>query len=245
MAEPTMLPALPELFSCTKLSARLSVRACGARFLKVRAATKGSADYTSACDQCPVGAHHARTGTLSPDTQTQIPTAMPATTTTTPKETPTMAAKSEYTDDQKRDAAKRILIDKEVPEAVGKDLSVSGTTIRNWVKRFGTEVASDAMDAAAGKEPKAKVAKTAKAAKKANAPKATPKRAPSQPLAEAMAATDAPRPSVAPTTATQDHLAERERVSLELGLAVRHIADPRTRKAVADAAWMLSQVAHG
>lgn len=139
MPEPSTLPVLPELFSCTRLSARLSVRACGARFLKVRAATKGSADYTSACDQCPVGAHHARTGTLCLDVTTQTPAATAPTTTT--KET-TMAAKSEYTDDQKRDAAKRILIGKEVPEVVGKELAVSGTTIRNWVKRFGTEVAS-------------------------------------------------------------------------------------------------------
>lgn len=147
MAEPTPAHGL-QLFRCTRLSARLPVRTCGARFLKVRAATKGSQDYCAACDGCPIGEHHARTGTLSPDATTTTTPATPATTTTTTKET-TMAAKSEYTDDQKREVAKRILIGKEVPEAVGKELAVSGTTIRNWVKRFGTEVASDAMDARA------------------------------------------------------------------------------------------------
>lgn len=237
MAEPVAL----ELFRCTRLSARLTVRTCGARFLKVRAATKGSADYTSACDRCPVGEHHARTGTLCPDVTTQTPAATAPTTTT--KET-TMAAKSEYTDDQKRDAAKRILIDKEVPEVVGKELAVSGTTIRNWVKRFGHEVAGDAMDAAAGKEPKAQRTTKAKAPKKAA--KSTPKRAPSAPLAEAMATAPEPaRPRVASVSAPVVDPGEAARVSMELGDAVRHIADKRARTAVADAAWMLSQVAHG
>lgn len=248
MAEPTNPPpALPELFRCERYDARLSVRACGARFLKVRAATKGSADYASACDGCPIGEHHARTGTLCPDVTTQTPAATAQTTTT--KET-TMAAKSEYTDDQKREAAKRILIGKEVPEAVGKELAVSGTTIRNWVKRFGTEVASDAMDAAAGKPPKAKVTKATKlerAAKSIAEPK--PKRA-TRPLSEAVSvdfhpAEAANRARGASVSAPAVDPSEAARVSMELGDAVRHIADKRARTAVADAAWLLSQVAHG
>ena len=61
MAENTNPPtALPELFSCERLSARLSVRACGARFLKVRAATKGSADYAAGCvGRCVVRRTHS------------------------------------------------------------------------------------------------------------------------------------------------------------------------------------------
>ena len=226
MAEPTTLPVMPELFSCERLSARLTVKACGARFLRVRAATKGSQDYDSSCDQCPVGAHHAKHGTLSPNTQTQTPT-----------ETP-MAAHSEYTDGQKREAAKRVILNSEVPEAVGKDLSVSGTTVRNWVKRFGVELASDAMDAAAGKEPKAKAPKALKP------PKVTMKRAakaaPSSPE-------DAPKlPAGIPLSvpAVID-LTEAGRLGAELGAAVRFIGDKRARTAVADAAWVLTQAANG
>lgn len=229
-----------ELFRCERLSARLTVKACGARFLRVRAATVGSADYASACDGCPIGAHHARTGTLCLDVTTQTPAATAPTTTT--KETP-MAAHSEYTNDQKRDAAKRVLIGKEVPEAVGKDLGVSGTTVRNWLKRWGTELASDAMDTAAGKEPKAKVASKAKKT-------APAKRSPKEgPLPE-VASNDEPEKPVTrwravSVSAPAVDPSEAARVSMELGDAVRHIADKRARTAVADAAWMLSQVANG
>lgn len=249
MAETTNPPpALPELFRCERYDARLSVKACGARFLKVRAATKGSADYASACDGCPIGEHHARTGTLCPDVTTQTTAATAPT--TTPKETPTMAAKSEYTDDQKREAAKRILIGKEVPEAVGKELAVSGTTIRNWVKRFGLELAGDAMDAAAGKEPKAKVAKATKLERAAKAIAEPKQKRAALPLSEAVSvdfhpAEAANRARGASVSAPAVDPSEAARVSMELGDAVRHIADKRARTAVADAAWMLSQVAHG
>lgn len=265
MAEPTTLPALPELFSCTRLSARLTVKACGARFLRVRAATKGSQDYDSSCDQCPVGAHHAKHGTLSPDTHTQTPTATPAATTTT-KEKTTMGAPSEYTDEQKREAAKRVLIGNERREDVGKSLGVSSNSVGNWIKRFGTEVASDAMDAAAGKPPKAKVAKATKlerAAKSIAEPK--PKRAAKvAPEEQVEQVTEVKRPSVSgglesgldalalgdslmrvldvPATAVRQHLGV---LGSELGGAVRFIADKRARAAVADAAWLLTQVAHG
>lgn len=74
MAEPTSAPAMPELFSCERLSARLTVKYCGSRFLRVRAATVGSADYDSACDRCPIGEHHAKHGTLCTDTHAQTPT---------------------------------------------------------------------------------------------------------------------------------------------------------------------------
>lgn len=236
MAEPTSAHGL-QLFSCTRLSARLPVRTCGARFLKVRAATKGSQDYCAACDGCPIGEHHARTGTPSPDVTTHTPAAT-APTTTTPKETPTMAAKSEYTDTQKRDAAKRVLIDKEVPEAVGTELAVSGTTIRNWVKRFGTEVASDAMDAAAGKEPKpAKKQPPKKAAKRAAKEPGVPVAIISE---EPARARPAPTPEVA--RIAQDLTEECKRLAPELGAAVRHIADRRVRAAVADAAWLLEEL---
>lgn len=236
-----------ELFRCEIYDARLSVRACGARFLKVRAATKGSADYAAGCDGCPIGAHHAYTGTLCPDVTTQTPAATAPTTTT--KET-TMAAKSEYTDDQKRDAAKRVILKSEVPEAVGKELGVSGTTVRNWVKRFGLDLAGDAMDAAAGKEPKAKVAKATKLERAAKAFAAPKQKRATLPLSEAVSvdfhpAEAAHRPRGASVPAPAIDPSEAARVSMELGDAVRHIADKRARTAVADAAWMLSQVAHG
>lgn len=226
-------PVMPELFSCERLSARLTVKACGARFLRVRAATKGSQDYDSSCDQCPVGAHHAKHGTLSPNTQTQTPT-----------ETP-MAAHSEYTDGQKREAAKRVILNSEVPEAVGKDLGVSGTTVRNWVKRFGVELASDAMDAAAGTEPKAKVAKATKlerAAKAIAQPKQKRAAKALDPARDETVSVGAVYPPGVPTILAA---AEAARLGSELGEAVRFIADKAARNAVAEAAWVLTQAANG
>lgn len=214
---------MPELFSCTRLSARLTIKACGARFLRVRASSPGNADYDSACAHCPIGEHHARTGTLCPDTTTQTPT-----------ETP-MAAHSEYTDDQKRDAVKRVLLENKTRGDVAESLNVSGTTIKNWIERFGREVASDAMDAASGKPAKAK--------------------APKKDAPERVAKTILPPPVVLPEVevtprarrvASVEHVIdpnEAARVAMELGDAVRHIADKRARTAVADAAWLLSQVA--
>lgn len=248
---PPTAPAMPELFACERLSARLTVKYCGSRFLRVRAATVGSADYDSACDRCPVGEHHARTGTMCPDTQTQTPA-------TTTKEK-TMAAHSEYTDDQKRAAAKRVLIGGERREDVGKELGVSGTTVSNWVKRFGTEVASDAMDAAAGKEPKAKVAKATKLERAAKAiaepkPKRAAKEAEDAPeppggayLDPAVARNGRELPADAGVESALARFDRRDlgRLGYELSLAVRLLGDKASRTAVADAAWLLTQAANG
>lgn len=235
MTEPA---ALPQLFSCERLSARLTVKACGARYIRVRASSPGSQDYDSACDQCPIGAHHAAHGTLCPDTTTQTPAAATptSTTSTTTKET-TMGAISEYTDEQKREAAKRVLIGRETREDVAKSMGVSGTTVSNWIKRFGHEVAGDAMESAAKPTRKAKKAASKKVAKAKLLPP------------DAVVTRDArceiyvdPAPDAPPQPVDIDR-AEADRLATELSQMVRHISDHRARTAVADAAWFLAQVA--
>lgn len=143
-----------------------------------------------------------------------------------------MASHSNYTDKQKRDAAKRVLIGRERREDVGKELGVSSNSVGNWIKRFGHELASDAMDAAAGKPTKAPKAI------KLKPPKITVKRA-------AQEQPEAAQP-VERTSATLLAHLDRDTLSqlgLDLGEAVRFIADKNARNAVAEAAFLLTQAA--
>lgn len=269
MTEPTKLPVHLELFVCERLSARLTVKACGSRFMRVRSATPGQQDYDSACDRCPVGEHHAKHGTLCPDTTTQAPattvaiqptqTPTTTTTTTTIEEKTTMGAPSEYTDEQKREVVRRVLINNKSQSELATELSVTSTTIRNWIKRWGKEVASDAMDAAAAGA--TKPTKLERAAKAIAEPKQK-RAAKVAPEDQAERATEVKRPSVSgglesgldalalgdslmrvldvPATAVRQHLGV---LGSELAAAVCQIADRRARGAVADAAWLLTQAA--
>lgn len=159
-----------------------------------------------------------------------------------------MGAQSDYTDDQKRDAVKQVLLDGKKLGEVAKALGFTDTTLRNWVKRFYHEVAVDAMDAAAGKEPKAKVAKATKlerAAKAISEPKAKRAAKALDPARDVSVDFYPAGAAYTPGVPTILAAAEAARLGSELGEAVRFIADKAARNAVAEAAWVLTQAANG
>lgn len=215
---------MPALFSCEKLSARLTVKACGARFLAVRSTNKGGAGYDSACDKCPIGAHHAKTGTLFTGMEV-----------TEPMQSPQI----KYTDEQQKEATRRVLVGNETRAAVAKDIGVTATSITNWINRWRGEVSREAVPIHA---PPADEKPTKATAKRADTPSVDEvvehAKAGADPLTGLWRLIQQARGDV-------DVRSDLARLGADLGRAVCHVGEKHVRDSVADAAWILTQAAKG
>lgn len=225
-------PAVPALFSCEKLSARLTVKACGARFLAVRSTNKGGAGYDSACDKCPIGAHHAKTGTLFTGMEV-----------TEPMQSPQI----KYTDEQQKEATRRVLVGNETRAAVAKDIGVTATSITNWINRWRGEVSREAVPVPAGAA--AKIPKTPDESHLERAVREAQSTPSVEDVVEHAKAGADPLTGlwrlIQQARGDVDVRSDLARLGADLGRAVCHVGEKHVRDSVADAAWILTQAAKG